>query len=245
MTSDKRRPPRALVFLLGTIVLGLSSKPALAQDGWGWGIFGGLNIVPSPTDFLNQHTLTRAAGGRPGPGSFRPYANSSNAYFNNIRDNGFVNHSDVRRRQPPVYRSERARSLGNTANVPAEAPPSSARPAASPVPPLSSFFDASRTLAWPSESPVAGGLRAKRDLSDQASLVVLEETKQHPVASITTVTEARQRLLDYGRPALQAIRAESTPRIADLFHTFLLALYDSLEQAAWAPEAPPGPAPKP
>jgi hypothetical protein len=90
-----------------------------------------------------------------------------------------------------------------------------------------------------------GDLKAKRDLSDQASLVVLEETQQHPAASITTVTEARQRLLDYGRPALQAIRAESTPRIADVFHAFLLALYDSLEQAAWPPEAPPGPAPKP
>jgi hypothetical protein len=88
-------------------------------------------------------------------------------------------------------------------------------------------------------------LRAKRDLSDQASLVVLEEIKQHPAASITTVTEARQRLLDYGRPALQAIRAESTPRIADVFHSFLLSLYESLAQAASPPEAPPGPAPKP
>jgi hypothetical protein len=245
MTSDKRHPPGALSFLAATIVLSLSSTPALAQDGWGWGIFGGLNIVPSPTDFLNQHTLSRAAAGRPGPTSFRPYANSSNAYFNNIRDNGFVNHSDVRRRQPPVYRSERARSLGNTANVPAEAPPASATPAPSPVLPLSSFFDASRTLVWPGESPLAGDLRAKRDISDQASLVVLDETKRHLAASITTVTEARQRLLDYGRPALQAIRAESTPRIADLFHAFLLALYDSLAQAASPPAAPPGPAPNP
>jgi hypothetical protein len=194
---------------------------------------------------LNKHALNRAALGRPEPTSFRPYANNSNAYFNRIRDPGFVNHSDVRRRQPPVYRQERARSLGQTANGSAAVPPASAPAAPSPVLPLASFFDASRTLIWPSESPLAGDLRAKRDLSDQASLVVLEETKQHQPASITTVTEARQRLLDYGRPALQAIRAESTPRIADVFHAFLLALYDSLEQAAWSPEAPPGLAPKP
>ncbi len=209
------------------------------------GFLGGFNQVPSPTDFLNQHALTRAAAGRPAPTSFRPYANSPNAYFNRIRDNGFVAHSDVRRRQPPAHLQERARSLGQTANVPAAAPPGSATAALRPILPLASFFDASRTLVWPSESPLAGDLKAKRNLSDQASLVVLEETKQHQAASITTVTEARQKLLEYGRPALQAIRAESTARIADLFHAFLLALYDSLEQAAWPPEAPPGPAPQP
>jgi hypothetical protein len=244
MTSDKRPPPGALTLLVGTILLGASSTPALAQAGWGWGVFGPLNIVPTPTDFLNQHALNRAALGRREPTSFRPYANSSNAYFNRIRDNGFVNHSDVRRRQPPVYRQERARSLGQAANVPAGTSPASATAAPSPLP-LASFFDASKTLVWPSESPLAGDLKAKRDFSDQASLAVLDETKQYQAASITTVTEARQRLLDYGRPALQAIRAESTPRIADVFHSFLLALYDSLEQAASPPDAPPGHAPKP
>jgi hypothetical protein len=209
------------------------------------GLFGDFRLVPSPTEFLNQHVLTQAAAGRPAPTSFRPYANNPNAYFNRIRDNGFVSHSDPRRRRPPAYGQERAGSLGQTANVPAEAPPASPMAAPRPILPLASFFDASRTLAWPSDSPQAGDLKAKRDRSDQASLIVLEETKQHPAASITTVTEARQRLLDYGRPALQAIRAESTPRIADVFHAFLLALYDSLEQASWPPEAPPGPAPKP
>jgi hypothetical protein len=72
----------------------------------------------------------------------------------------------------------------------------------------------------------------KRDRSDEASLVVLNETKQQTVASITSITEARERLLEYGRPALQEVRREQTPRIADSFHLFLLSLYESLAQAA-------------
>jgi hypothetical protein len=46
------------------------------------------------------------------------------------------------------------------------------------------------------------------------------------------VAEARQKLLDYGRPALHYVKAHETPRVADSFHGFLLSLYDSLAQAA-------------
>ena len=46
------------------------------------------------------------------------------------------------------------------------------------------------------------------------------------------VTTARERLLDYGRPALREISANATPRIADSFHIFMLSLYESLAQAA-------------
>ena len=45
------------------------------------------------------------------------------------------------------------------------------------------------------------------------------------------MTEARQKLLDYGRPALKYVRTHETPRVADSFHGFLLMLYDSLAQA--------------
>jgi hypothetical protein len=96
---------------------------------------------------------------------------------------------------------------------------------------------------WPSESPINGDLKEKRDLSDQASLAVREETRRQMAASISSVTHARQLLLDYGRPALQEIRAQSTPAIADSFHRFLLSLYDSLAQAAWPPDANSGTAP--
>ena len=55
-------------------------------------------------------------------------------------------------------------------------------------------------------------LKPKRDISDQACLVVLELVEKHGSAPITTVTDARQRLLDYGQPALRVIRSLSTPR---------------------------------
>jgi hypothetical protein len=99
-------------------------------------------------------------------------------------------------------------------------------------------------LVWPSESPVDGELGEKRDTSDQASLGVLKETKEHQLASLATVADARQKLLDYGRPALQQIRVVATTRIADIFHEFMLSLYDSLEQAA-VPSVALGAPPKP
>ena len=102
--------------------------------------------------------------------------------------------------------------------------------------PISSFFDASRKLIWPSDAPVAGDLGPKRDTSDQASLVVMELVEKHAAAPITTVTDARQKLIDYGQPALQLIRSVSTPQIAENFHIFMLSLYESLAAAANPPE---------
>jgi hypothetical protein len=79
---------------------------------------------------------------------------------------------------------------------------------------------------------VTDELKPKRDISDQNCLVVLELVEKHRSAPITTVTEARQKLLDYGQPALRLIRTISTPRLAESFHLFLLSLYDSLAAAA-------------
>ena len=59
------------------------------------------------------------------------------------------------------------------------------------------------------------------------------------------MTDARAKLLDYGRPALQYIRDNATPRIADTFHLFLLSLYESLAQAATVPKPRATPAAPP
>jgi hypothetical protein len=179
---------------------------------------------------LNQHALTRAAAGLQGVPSQTPYANNPNAYFNRVRDNGFVSHYDVQRRRPPTYGQETTAPRRNTGGV--DAPPAAAEAAPRPLVPLASFFDAAQKLVWPNESPTDGDLKEKRDHSDQASLAVLEETRRQPVASISSVTYARQVLIDYGQPALKKLRTETTPVIADTFHIFLLALYDSLAQAA-------------
>jgi hypothetical protein len=108
---------------------------------------------------------------------------------------------------------------------------------------LKDFFDASLRLVWPQESPVEGEFKEKRDISDQASLAVLKQTQAYGSAPITSATEARQKLVNYGKPALQHLRAVATPPIADSFHRFLLSLYDSLEASTWPPEAAPVPQP--
>ena len=66
--------------------------------------------------------------------------------------------------------------------------------------PLASFYNAEGHIVWPADAPTAGDLKDKRSAFDQASQTVLAELKKNGVASIATVTDARQKLLDYGRP---------------------------------------------
>jgi hypothetical protein len=197
--------------------------------GYGW---FGFPTVPSPTEFLNQRANIQAQQGMQARPSHSAYANNPNSYIHRLRDNGFVPRYDVERRGSPSYLPASTASRGGAA---AASQPAAAGVIPRPIVPLESFFDATLTLVWPGDSPVEGGLKDKRDISDRSSLVVLKETKQQKVATITTVTTARQHLLDYGQPALQTIRAQSTPRISDTFHLFLLSLYESLAQAASPP----------
>ena len=231
-----QRPRTGLrTLILGAAVLGLGSNQARGDWGWGRG-FGGFNYVPSPTDFLNQQALNNAA--RAGsPPSNNVYADNPNSYFYHIRDNGFVPSFDVARRVPPAQRPNPPVSPGERPVAPA--PPQTVNTVPAPVVPLPSFFNDARQLVWPSDAPVAGDLRRKRDISDEGSLVVLGELQRLGRASIASVTDSRQKLLDYGQPALQEIRTYATPRVADTFHFFLLSLYESLAQAANPPETPP------
>jgi hypothetical protein len=221
---------RLFPVVMAVAVLLQSSSPAWAMFDMGYGFgFGMGGMVPSVSGYLNDHALVGAARGMQGVPSRSPLAGNPNSFHNRLRDDGFVSHRDVRRRQPPTYRPEPMASLGNGRQV-----QQSQTPAAAPQPdlPLVSFFDSMRRLIWPGESPVNGDLKELREISDLASLTVLDETKQSGTASITMVTTARERLLDYGRPALREIRANATPRIADSFHQFMLSLYESLALAA-------------
>jgi hypothetical protein len=185
--------------------------------GFGWGLGFGFRQVPPPIEYINQKSLVDAARGYQGP-TRTPYAGSSNAYFNHVRDNGFVERYNVDRREPSYYRYV----------------PTSARAAApeKPLIPLASFYDPQGQIAWPADSPANGELKEKRATFDQASQIVLDESKKSGVASMAAVTDARQKLIDYGRPALQYVRGHETARLADTFHLFLLSLYESLAQAA-------------
>ena len=199
--------------------------------GWGWGAF---SQVEKPDTFLYSKALVDAQRNTHIP-SRDAYANNPNSYINHIRDNGFVDRYDVARSDPAYYRY---------AQPPAPAPrmTPTAMTVASPTPslPLASFYNAEGHIVWPGDAPTAGDLKEKRSDFDLASQVVLTELKKSGVASIATVTEARQKLLDYGRPGLRYVREHETPRVADSYHLFLLSLYESLAQAVTPKASPAG-----
>ena len=189
----------------------------------------GFRTVPSPTDFLNQHALINAQRAS-GPTSNNVYAGNPNSYVNRVRDNGFTPSYNVQRRRSSTAAPV---SLGASSRAQAPVPPAAA--ATRNAPTLASYFDEQLRLVWPADAPVSGDLKPKRDASDKASLAVLTEVGKQGRASVAAATDARQKLLDYGRPALQEIRETATPVVADTFHAFMLSLYDSLKQAAAAP----------
>lgn len=227
MTARARVGKLVSAGFVAAVALLLAPDRAHAQFGFGGGFGGfgyggfGFRPVPTPESYLYSNALV--AAGRPqNLPSRNVYANNSNSYINHVRDNGFVDRYSVDRREMPTYRSS-ARYQ----------PP--AAPAAQPqVPslPLSSFYNAENVLVWPADSPLEGELKGKRTVFDRSSEVVLSESKKNGVASMASVTDARNKLLDYGRPALAYTRAHDTPRISDSFHMFMLTLYESLAQAA-------------
>ncbi len=258
MTWNSKRLRRALALLMVIAALGPGTRSARAQYGtstststsmgMGMGIgmgmgMGGFHYASSPTDYLNQRTRLNAA--RAGaPATQGSIAGNPNAYYNKVRDDGFVPH-DRRFGQPPTERSQHPGLLGDQVNRQPAVDSTAAASRPKQVIPLRNFFDASQKLVWPGEAPAEVGLNEKRAIFERASLAVLKESRQNGVASIAMVTAARQKLLDYGRPALQQVRASSSAQVADTFHHFLLSLYESLARSAAPPEITPGSAPKP
>ncbi len=162
--------------------------------------------------------------------------------MNRVRDNGFVPHAGIVDRRSPGYQASRWQPDGNVSLAsntrPQPAPPPSSTETTGgstprrPVVPINRFFGPARVLIWPSDAPVEGDLITRRNTSDQACLAVADLVEKYRSAPITTITYARQRLLEYGQPALKVIRSQTTPLVAEGFHQFLLSLYDSLEAAA-------------
>jgi hypothetical protein len=221
---------RSQLLTLLLVAAFLSFGSSRARGFFGYGFFGGFNYVPSPGDFVNQHALSNAArAGR--PPSNNVYAGNPNSYLNRIRDNGFVPSYDVARRAPAASRPAPRVSPGEQIVAQAAAVPQ-------PVVPLASFFNDAKELVWPGNAPVEGDLQRKRDVSDDSCRVVLGEYQAQGRATIGSVIYSRQKLIDYGQPALQAVRTTSTARVADTFHLFLLSLYESLAQAAHPPGTP-------
>ena len=81
-----------LIFVVATAAVEIGKSEAWAIIGFGFDLF---RTVPSPTQSINEHSLTRAGADRRLP-SRNVYANNPNSYINRIRDNGFSSHYGTR-----------------------------------------------------------------------------------------------------------------------------------------------------
>jgi hypothetical protein len=240
MKCSARRGKVFLAVVVAALAFGSQPRCARAQfglgfgggfGGFGWG-FGGFSQVPKPESFLYSKALVDAGRGTQLP-SRDVYANNPNSYINHLRDNGFVERYPVGRGYPVRYASGPPVAAPGPALTPTALTVTQQMPAL----PLSSFYDGKNELVWPGDAPTAGDLQQKRQVFNKSSESVLAELKKNGVASVASVIDARQKLLEYGRPGLQYLRTHDTPRVADTYHLFLLSLYESLAQAVNPPAA--------
>ncbi len=223
LRKTKRLAAMCSVGLIGW----LACERAQAQGafgGFGWGLGP---QTPASVNFLNDHAVARV-----GSVAARQPRNLR-APTPVVRDVDFFNRYDAVTRtamEDRVARYPRSSSLARNTQPQA---PTVARhpPPAPPVRPMASYFNAMRQLVWPADAPTEGDLAIKRSSSDAKTLELLREIEVQGFALVATATDARLKLIDYGKPALQFLRDHSTPTIADAFHSFLLSLYDSIGES--------------
>jgi hypothetical protein len=238
------------VFGAAAIVL-LGSGRVEAQWGYG-GFWGGFNVggwsnaaLLNDVNQRSQIAARNAFATRSSIGGGNIYGGNPNAYINHVRNarsDTFFDRQDISTRRTAGSRATAAPTLAMSGRLPTGAATPAPQPAGSDaataasrnprVLPLASFFTAVGQLAWPSEAPTNGDLAPKRQAVDRSARAVRDQSGRGEPASISLVTEARTRLLDYGRPALAYVRQHTTPAVADSFNNFLLSLYDSLGAAA-------------
>jgi hypothetical protein len=236
--------------LLATLLVVLAplamAGRAEAQYG-GYGGFGGFGYgfgynqnAYSDVNYLNSRSLINASAAA----ANRPQALTAPQF--QVRDESVYDKYDLGTRESMINRVARdpGREMGTADPSGTLALAPSARPKprapATPTEPasvhLAGFFNKDHQLLWPGISPISGDFGKKQATADLAVLAVLNEYDMKGLARLSTVTDARQKLLDYGRPALQYVREQSTPALADSFHVFLLSLYGNLGAAATVPK---------
>ncbi len=231
--GSRRLPGRAFLALIVGLAAGLGGSSAHAQFGYGWG--WGLGYQ---TPAVVNYTYQRANIAEGAAYANRP--TNLTAPARPPRDVDFFERYD-----PQTLQAMENRVARNPRTYYQPPPAPTAVAVATPSPaagtptyksaPLSSFFNQYDEVVWPTDAPVTGGLQAERTVSDQASRAVLKEYNTDGLAKVATVTDARNKLLDYGRPALEFVRTH-TPPVADTFHGYLLSLYDAIGRAAIEPK---------
>lgn len=198
---------------------------------------GNFGAYQSPTQFLNTRSYTM--GGAQMNGMANAYNESQrsvgnpNAYFNQLRDPGFVPRADLSSRQSVVARRP-PRAAQSTTSAPAEDNSRQAEMLRA-VLELSSFFNRYGEFVWPKDLNVGGDLTPKRQAAEKAVMQAYREFYENKRATVASVADARKKLIEYGQQALLNVRSYSSPQVDGIAHGFLMALYDSLEQATQAP----------
>jgi hypothetical protein len=221
--------PRKALILSAALLGWLTPSVSRAQFGYGWW-WGGYQ-TPSSVTYLNQ----RAQLGQQAAAAARPQP--LRAPVRTGRDATFFERYDVGTRSAIEERVARRPSRPAT---PTPAPASTTRPGR-PIIALASFFNDYDQIVWPRDTPNEGELKDKRAISEAASLGVLKESRSRGVARIATVTDARNKLLDYGHPALDLLRSRATAGIVETVQNFLNSLYFALGDAATTQTRPAGP----
>jgi hypothetical protein len=248
LNRSRRRPllgkPGRMLALVALLVA-LHAGTASAQFGMGWGFGMGMGMgnngfqTQQQVNKMSQIAASSAYAARGGPGGrgITPYAGNPGAYVNIGRERRFQELDQLRARYSVDTRLPVAESRGprfNPFTAVAAAPAANeARPDPGLV--LASFFNQAGLVGWPADAPTEGDLKDKRETSDRMSLAVLQEYNTEGLARTSTVTQARDLLLDYGRPALQVVRTNSSQALADGFHSFLLGLYEAIGRTATVP----------
>lgn len=190
---------------------------ARAQFGMGFGGMGFFAPYVSPTQMVqDRRPITQNVGG---PVS-RP-VEKRNGYWDNLREPLPAGYSFTPRRD--IRRGSRAVDTASTQSVRPPAPMANRNPKDS----FLGFFGSNDLLVWPKDSPVEGDLSGKRAAVDSAMADLRKEIVSTKAPSVANVVNSRNELLNYGRPALAALR-EHQPTQADEFHAWLLGLYNAL-----------------
>ncbi len=234
----------ALALALAPFAMGGRAEAQYGGFGGGWGFgFGYNQNAYSDVNYLNSraNTLAGIAGAHTPQPVQAPVFQS--------RDEGIYDRYDLATRESMMNRVARNPSAEMSSIDPTGAiaaarrtPPRPTTPTAPSGPSepttvnLANYFNKDQQLVWPSVSPISGDFGKKQQTADLAILAVLNEYNMKGLARLSTVTDAREKLLDYGRPALQYVREQSTPALADTFHVFLLSLYGNLGNAATVPK---------
>jgi len=215
-----------------TLIL-LSARPSQAQFGFGFGGFGiyARPYTPPSVNFLYDRANARVGVDTGAPKQLKePDRFAYRKQYIEMQERASFNS-----RQPTssqIGSRQAALTSLSKPDVQRGAVPRGQTVSRSQAPPITRFINQQGEVAWPADAPVTGSLAAKREQANKAIQTVVDQYQANNAVSVEAVAKARQDLVVYGKPALATLRQQTSPSVAESFHLFLLALYDSLAQAA-------------